>query len=102
MDEEGKGRIYGYDPVGCVEELNQCSGGAGVTLMQSLLDNQVNDFIEPAMFCFSSGFLARQIVLLCSKIIENFAITQLCLLAVCFGLHLCVYKVWYTGYLISN
>merc|ERR1712008_445681 len=36
LDEEGKGRIYGYDPVGCVEELNQCSGGAGVTLMQSL------------------------------------------------------------------
>ena len=46
MDEEGKGRIYGYDPVGCVEELNQCSGGAGVTLMQSLLDNQVNDFVQ--------------------------------------------------------
>jgi len=42
LDEHGKGRIYGYDPVGCVEELNQCSGGAGVTLMQSLLDNQVD------------------------------------------------------------
>ena len=44
LDEQGKGRIYGYDPVGCVEELNQCSGGAGVTLMQSLLDNQVKNF----------------------------------------------------------
>ena len=50
LDEEGKGRIYGYDPVGCVEELNQCSGGAGVTLMQSLLDNQVKNFVEPAIF----------------------------------------------------
>ena len=50
LDEQGKGRIYGYDPVGCVEELNQCSGGAGVTLMQSLLDNQVKNFIESAMF----------------------------------------------------
>jgi len=42
LNEEGKGVIYGYDPVGCVEELQQCSGGAGVTLMQSLLDNQVD------------------------------------------------------------
>ena len=47
MDEQGKGRIYGYDPVGCVEELNQCSGGAGVTLMQSLLDNQVKNLVHP-------------------------------------------------------
>ena len=42
LNEEGKGVIYGYDPVGCVEELVHCSGGAGVTLMQSLLDNQVD------------------------------------------------------------
>ena len=42
LNDEGKGVIYGYDPVGCVEELVQCSGGAGVTLMQSLLDNQVD------------------------------------------------------------
>ena len=61
MDEQGKGRIYGYDPVGCVEELNQCSGGAGVTLMQSLLDNQVKNFIESAaMFCFSFVLYVRR------------------------------------------
>ena len=60
LDHEGKGRIYGYDPVGCVEELNQCSGGAGVTLMQSLLDNQVKNFVESAMFCFSSIFFVSR------------------------------------------
>jgi len=41
LDENGKGVIYGYDPVGCVETLQHCAGGAGVTLMQPLLDNQV-------------------------------------------------------------
>jgi len=42
LNAEGKGVIYGYDPVGCIEELVHVAGGAGVTLMQSLLDNQVD------------------------------------------------------------
>ena len=42
LNSEGKGVIYGYDPVGCIEELVHVAGGAGVTLMQSLLDNQVD------------------------------------------------------------
>ena len=84
LDHEGKGRIYGYDPVGCVEELNQCSGGAGVTLMQSLLDNQVKNCVENALFCFSLVFLSCEIVLF---------ITELCLLDVSFDLYFCVFKV---------
>jgi 20S proteasome subunit beta 6 len=42
LDQDGKGVIFGYDPVGCVETLTHCAGGAGVTLMQPLLDNQVD------------------------------------------------------------
>ena len=34
--------VFGYDPVGCMETLVHCAGGPGVTLMQPLLDNQVD------------------------------------------------------------
>merc|ERR1712064_251423 len=41
LDDEGKGIIYGYDPVGCMEKLGHAADGAGVAIMQPLLDNQV-------------------------------------------------------------
>lgn len=42
LDENGRGVVYGYDPVGFKETLTHCSGGAGVAIMQPLLDNQVD------------------------------------------------------------
>ena len=42
LDDDGEGWIYSYDPVGCMEKLKNSSGGAGVTIIQPLLDNQVN------------------------------------------------------------
>merc|ERR1712064_244957 len=49
LDEEGKGVIYGYDPVGCMEKLGHAADGAGVAIMQPLLDNQVEklNMVEP-------------------------------------------------------
>lgn len=41
LDDDGEGWVYSYDPVGCVEKLKNSSGGAGVTIIQPLLDNQV-------------------------------------------------------------
>jgi len=41
LDEDGKGIIYGYDPVGCMEKLGHAADGSGVAIMQPLLDNQV-------------------------------------------------------------
>jgi len=41
LDEDGKGIVYGYDPVGCMEKLGHAADGAGVAIMQPLLDNQV-------------------------------------------------------------
>jgi len=41
LDENGEGWVYSYDPVGCVEKLKNSSGGAGVAIIQPLLDNQV-------------------------------------------------------------
>lgn len=40
----GKGAVYSYDPVGCVERLQYSSSGAGEPLIQPFLDNQVCDF----------------------------------------------------------
>ena len=49
LDDDGKGIIYGYDPVGCMEKLGHAADGAGVAIMQPLLDNQVEklNMIEP-------------------------------------------------------
>jgi len=41
LDDEGKGVVYGYDPVGCMEKLGHAAGGSGVAIMAPLLDNQV-------------------------------------------------------------
>ena len=41
LDENGKGVIYGYDPVGCMEKLGHAADGSGVAIIQPLLDNQV-------------------------------------------------------------
>uniref|UniRef100_A0A7E4UWF8 Proteasome subunit beta n=1 Tax=Panagrellus redivivus TaxID=6233 RepID=A0A7E4UWF8_PANRE len=41
VDEDGKGAVYSYDPVGCVERLPYTCSGAGESLIQPLLDNQV-------------------------------------------------------------
>ena len=41
LDPEGKGYVYSYDPVGCMEKQSNSSAGAGVAIMQPLLDNQV-------------------------------------------------------------
>ena len=51
INDEGKGVVYRYDPVGFMEELTQGSGGAAVALVQPFLDNQVernnrNDKVE--------------------------------------------------------
>ena len=45
----GKGVVYGYDPVGCMEKLGHAAGGAGVAIMAPLLDNQVGklNMVEP-------------------------------------------------------
>jgi 20S proteasome subunit beta 6 len=41
LDENGKGVIYSYDPVGHVEKHTYRAGGSSVALLQPLLDNQV-------------------------------------------------------------
>ena len=46
LDEDGEGWVYSYDPVGCVEKLKNSSGGAGVAIIQPLLDNQVNNLLR--------------------------------------------------------
>ena len=45
----GKGVVYGYDPVGCMEKLGHAAGGSGVAIMAPLLDNQVEklNMVEP-------------------------------------------------------
>ena len=44
LDENGKGVVYSYDPVGCMEKGLQAADGSGVAIMQPLLDNQVEKF----------------------------------------------------------
>jgi len=41
LDDEGKGVVYSYDPVGHVEKHTYRAGGTSVALLQPLLDNQV-------------------------------------------------------------
>ncbi len=41
MDENGRGVVYSYDPVGHVEKHTYRAGGSSVSLLQPLLDNQV-------------------------------------------------------------
>ncbi|KAL7643466.1 UNVERIFIED_CONTAM: hypothetical protein RMT77_005448 [Armadillidium vulgare] len=41
FDEDGKGVVYHYDPVGHMEKMTYCASGAAVTLIQPLLDNLV-------------------------------------------------------------
>ncbi|XP_001605493.1 proteasome subunit beta type-1 [Nasonia vitripennis] len=41
LDEEGKGVIYRYDPVGHCEKNTYVAGGSAGALLQPLLDNQV-------------------------------------------------------------
>lgn len=42
MDEEGKGAIYSYDPIGSYERERGRAGGAAASLITPFLDNQVN------------------------------------------------------------
>lgn len=42
LDEEGKGALYSYDPVGSYEREQCRAGGAASSLMMPFLDNQVN------------------------------------------------------------
>jgi len=41
LDENGKGCVYSYDPVGHSEKATYRAGGSAVSLLQPLLDNQV-------------------------------------------------------------
>ena len=41
LDENGKGAIYSYDPVGHMEKGKFFAGGSSSALLQPLLDNQV-------------------------------------------------------------
>ncbi|KAJ1331393.1 20S proteasome subunit beta 6 [Microdochium nivale] len=42
LDEEGKGAVYSYDPVGSFEREQARAGGAAGSLIMPFLDNQVN------------------------------------------------------------
>lgn len=42
LDEEGKGAVYSYDPVGLYEREQCRAGGAAASLIMPFLDNQVN------------------------------------------------------------
>lgn len=41
LDNEGKGCVYSYDPIGHCERSNFKAGGSAGSLLQPLLDNQV-------------------------------------------------------------
>merc|ERR1712048_1059430 len=41
MDDEGKGALFSYDPVGCVERVKCISEGTASSLLQPFLDNQI-------------------------------------------------------------
>ncbi len=42
VDSKGVGAVYGYDAIGSFERLSQGAQGSGRSLVQSILDNQVN------------------------------------------------------------
>ncbi|XP_043285698.1 proteasome subunit beta type-1 [Venturia canescens] len=52
LDENGKGCIYSYDPIGHCERSNYRAGGSAGALLQPLLDNQVGfknqEGVEPS------------------------------------------------------
>uniref|UniRef100_A0A914DS25 Proteasome subunit beta n=1 Tax=Acrobeloides nanus TaxID=290746 RepID=A0A914DS25_9BILA len=41
IDEHGKGAVFGYDPIGCIERQPYDSTGAGEPIITPFLDNQV-------------------------------------------------------------
>lgn len=41
LDEEGKGCVFSYDPIGHMERSNYRAGGSAGALLQPLLDNQI-------------------------------------------------------------
>jgi len=41
LDNEGKGCVFSYDPIGHCEKSNYRAGGSAGALLQSLLDNQI-------------------------------------------------------------
>lgn len=41
VDEDGKGCVYSYDPVGCYERESYRAEGSAAELLQPLLDNQI-------------------------------------------------------------
>jgi 20S proteasome subunit beta 6 len=41
IDEDGKGAVFSYDPIGCIERLPYSCSGTGEPLIQPFLDNQV-------------------------------------------------------------
>lgn len=43
LDENGKGCVYSYDPIGHCERSNFRAGGSAGALLQPLLDNQVGN-----------------------------------------------------------
>lgn len=42
LDENGRGAVYSYDPVGSYERESFRAGGSASSLLQPLLDNQVH------------------------------------------------------------
>lgn len=42
LDDNGKGCVYSYDPVGHTERSTHMAGGSAGALLQPLLDNQVD------------------------------------------------------------
>lgn len=42
----GKGAVYSYDPIGCIERLQYSSSGAGESMIQPFLDNQVSTIFQ--------------------------------------------------------
>lgn len=50
LDENGKGCIYSYDPIGHCEKTTYRAGGSAGALLQPLLDNQVYNFINIKVF----------------------------------------------------
>jgi len=63
LDNEGKGVVYHYDPVGHMEKMKFTAAGASVSLIQPVLDNQVaglnmKDGKAPVM----TKELARQLI----------------------------------------
>lgn len=48
IDEEGKGVVYSYDPIGHMEKTTYRAGGSAGPLLQPVLDSQVGFKNQPA------------------------------------------------------